>query len=174
MMKTPHPQLPPHHPSSPITEADLRTFEHLLPPSGVHLLVLLGRADGLRLFNVWPGVQVVVPKGPCNNAGGARRWAQFVAALGERATLLLADELGGDCLEVPTLDALRKERRNCAIRTEFDRLTATAPAGEGLSKAAAVQALVLRFAPLTWRQVETVLDRPSRCAAVANQNALPF
>jgi hypothetical protein len=149
-----------YHPSSPITEADLDAFAHLVPPSGVHLLVLLGRADGLRLLNAWPGVQVVVPKGPCNNAGGARRWAQFVGIVGERATLLLAKDMGGECLEVPTLQSLRTERRNAAVRAQFDHMTASLQhGGQGLSRAAAVQELNLLHAPITWRQLDAILDR---------------
>lgn len=69
--------------------------------------------------------------------------------------------MGGQWLEVPTLDALRKERRNCAIRGHFDRLTATPPKGAGLSKARAVQELCLPFAPVTWRQLEAIIDKPS-------------
>ena len=152
--------LTPHHPISPIREEDLDAFAFLVPPSGVKLLVLLGKHDGLRLLNAWPGVQIVVPKGPCNNQGGARRWAQIVAIVGEPATVKLADEMGGECMEVPTLDDLRKERRNRAIRAQFDELTASAPHGQGLSKAAAVLELNLLHAPMTWRQLEIIIDRP--------------
>lgn len=152
--------LSPHHPVSPIRAADLDAFAHLLPPTGIKLLALLGKPDGLRLLNAWPGVQIVVPKGPCNNVGGARRWAQIVAIIGERATVKLADELGGTCLEVPTLDELRKERRNSAIRAQFDAMTARAPHGQGLSKAAAVLELGLLHAPITYRQLEIIIDRP--------------
>lgn len=153
--------IPCHHPISNITERDLHNFANLVPPSGTALLRMLGVSAGLSLLNTWAGVQVVVPKGPCNNAGGAKRWGQMVAIIGEEAMLLLASEMGGEVLEVPTLDALRKERRNHAIRTQFDRLTAKAPAGEGLSKGRAVQELGLSHAPITWRQLETILDQPS-------------
>lgn len=160
--------LPPHHPISPIREADLDEFAHLVPTSGIKLLVLLGKHDGLRLLNVWPGVQIVVPKGPCNNEGGARRWAQIVAIVGEPATLKLAGEMGGESLEVPTLDALRTERRNSAIRAQFDELTAPAPHGQGLSKAAAVLELGLLHAPITWRQLEIIIDRPALDGSIQN------
>ena len=153
--------LPAHHPISPVTEADLRHYASLVPPSGAAVLRLLGVPAGLRLLNGLQGVQVVVPKGPCNNASGARVWKFLAGVVGDAAMNVLAREMGGECLEVPTLDALRKERRNQAIRSEFDRLTASAPAGEGLSKARAVQALGLAHAPITWRQLETILDRPS-------------
>ena len=152
---------PAHHPCSPIRQADLEAFGHLVPPSGVHLLVLLGKRDGLALLNAWPGVQIVVPKGPCNNSGGARRWAQIVAIVGESATLKLADAMGGECLEVPTLDMLRRERRNIVIRAQFDELTGPVSCGERMSKTAAVLELTLLHAPITWRQLEIILDRPS-------------
>lgn len=153
--------IPAHHPISNITEADLHNFANLVPPSGAAVLRMLGVQAGLTLINGLAGVQVVVPKGPCNNPGGARVWAYLVAVVGVDAMGILAREMGGECLEVPTLDALRKERRNHAIRTQFDHLTAQAPAGEGLSKARAVQELGLIHAPITWRQLETILDRPS-------------
>lgn len=151
----------PHHPISPVTESDFRTFAHLVPPSGIHLLVLLGAQAGLTLINSFAGVQVVVPKGPCNNPGGARVWSYLAAVIGTTAMNKLADEMGGECLEVPTLDSLRKERRNRAIRAQFDRLTAKAPAGEGLSKARAMQELALTHGPISWRQLEFIIDRPS-------------
>jgi hypothetical protein len=153
--------LPAHHPISPVTDADLRHFAHLVPPSGVAVIRVLGVEAGLKLINGLAGVQVLVPKGPCNNPGGARVWAYLAGVIGLEAMQVLANEMGGECLEVPTLDALRKERRNQAIRNQFDRLTARAPAGEGLSKARAVQELGLTHAPITWRQLETILDRPS-------------
>ena len=153
--------LPTYHPISPVTEDDLLHYAGLVPPSGAAVLRLLGVAAGLRLLNGLQGVRVVVPKGPCNNPGGARVWAFLVGIVGDDAMNVLAKEMGGECLEVPTLDALRKERRNQAIRSEFDRLTASAPVGEGLSKARAVQALCLMHAPITWRVLEIILDRPS-------------
>ena len=162
------PFLPAHRPISPITEADLRHYASLVPPSGVAVLRVLGVTAGLRLLNGLQGVQVVVPKGPCNNPGGARVWAFLVGVVGDAAVNVLAREMGGECLDVPTLDALRKERRNHAIRTEFDRLTASAPLGEGLSKARAVQALCLGHAPISYRQLETILDRPSALPVCQN------
>lgn len=162
--------LTPHHPAASITEADLQAFYRLVPPSGTALLRMLGVPAALSLLNAWAGVQVVVPKGPCNNASGAKRWAQMVTIVGEDAMFILSSEMGGEVLEVPTLDVLRKERRNHAIRAEFDHLTATPPAGDGLSKGRAVQELGLIHAPITWRQLENIIDRPS--ADSSQQNPL--
>lgn len=161
--------LPAHHPLSAITGADLTQFAHLVPPSGQSVLRMLGVEAGLVLLNGLRGAQIVVPKGPCNNPGGARTWKRLVCVIGEPAMNVLARQMGGECLEVPMLDALRTERRNQAIRSQFDQLTASAPAGEGLSKARAVQELGLTHV-LTWRQLEAILDRPS--LAPVRQNAL--
>ena len=162
------PQLSPVHPASPLREIDLQDFASLVPPSGGALLRLLGIKAGLSLINGLGGVQVTVPKGPYNNAGGARVWQYISAVIGESARCVLSDEMGGSCLEVPTCDTLRKERRNQAIRARFDHLTARSPAGEGLSKARAVQELCLIHAPITWRQLEIILDRPTHVQAAQN------
>lgn len=159
-----------HHPISAIREQDLQQLAHLVPPSGRSLLRMLGEPSGLRLINGLGGVQVVVPKGPCNNAGGQRVWQYLSTVIGDAAMLILSREMGGECLEVPTLNALRIERRNQAVRSHFDYLTAKTPNGEGLSKSRAVQELCLIHAPITWRQLETILDRPSD--APDNQNQL--
>ncbi len=153
--------IPAHHPLSRITEADLKNFASLVPPSGLQILRMLGVKAGLELLNGLAGGHVMVPKGPCNNPGGKRVWGQLVAVIGVEATNVLAREMGGDCLKVPTLYVLRSERRNHAIRNQFDRLTAQAPAGEGLSKFRAMQELVLLHAPITCGHLESVLDRPS-------------
>lgn len=159
--------IPAHHPLSAITSADLQQFAHLVPPSGQCVLRMLGVPAGLALLNGLRGAQIVVPKGPCNNPGGARTWKQMACVIGEAAMSDLARQMGGECLEVPMLDALRTERRNQAIRSEFDQLTAKAPQGEGLSKARAVQELSQTHV-LTWRQLEVILDRPSLAPVCQN------
>lgn len=164
--------LPAHHVLSAISASDLAALAAWVPPSGAELVRVLGVAAGLTLLNGLGGVQLWVPKGPCNNAAGARTWAYVARIVGEAAMLDLAREWGGQWLEVPTLDALRKERRNRAMRCQFDQLTAKAPDGAGLSKARAVQELCLHFAPVTWRQVEAILDKPSRPGYASAQSSL--
>lgn len=144
---------------SAIREEDLKVFAHLIPSSGALLLSLLGNREALLLLNAWPGVQFNVPMGPDNNVYGARLWSKIVNIMGETATAKLAHDMGGECLEIPTLHRLRTERRNHVLRAEFDRLTDRPPAGEGMSKAQAVTELAILYAPITWRQIETILDR---------------
>lgn len=149
-----------HYYRAELSASDLGQWASLLPPTGVELVRLLGADAALRLFNVWPGVQFLVPKGPCANSGGVRRWAQLCEVLGESATLVLSRELGGVGLNVPTLARLRQERRNHGIRIAFDFLTSSNGLDVGLSKARAVHELCLLYAPMSCRQIETILDRP--------------
>lgn len=166
--------LPAHHVLSAINAEDLAALAAWVPPSGQQLVRVLGVPGALALLNGLGGVQLWVPKGPCNNPAGARTWAYVAQMVGEAAMLDLAREWGGQWLEVPTLDALRKERRNRAMRCQFDQLTAKAPEGAGLSKARAVQELCLHFAPVTWRQVEAILDKPSHPGYASAQSDLTF
>lgn len=168
-MNTHHHPLSPHHTHSPVLVADLALFAYLVPPSGAVLLRLLGVTAGLALINGLGGVQVLVPKGPCNNAGGARVWGYLARVIGVDAMLVLAREMGGEGLEVPTLDSLRKERRNAAMRAQFDQMTAREPAGQALSKARAVQELCLLHRPITHRQIESILDRATYAPDLQNQ-----
>ncbi len=163
----------PRHPcfkDSPIRLQDLQQWAHLVPPSGQTLLRLFGPESALVLFNRLPGYQTMVPKTPDKTPGGALTWARLVAHIGTDLMYSLASRMGSECLEVPTLEALRVERRRQALRQTFDAITAPPPAGAGLSKARAVQELCLQFAPITWRQVEIILDQPS--AEPSPQNPL--
>lgn len=161
-------RLSPHHPEHPVTEQDLHDFADLLPAGAVELVRLLGTESALALMNQWPGVKLPVPKRSDANERGAARWTEIAAVIGESAMQVLAAERGGDMLGVSSCDALRKARRNRAICAEFDQLTGRRPMGEGLSKSAAVIRLGMRHAPITYRQIETILDRPSAVPAAQN------
>ena len=166
--------LHPAHLHAPLTEADVcGPLAHLLPPSAAQLVAVLGVEAALALLNHYPGVQIPnVPKHPNANPNGARRWAMLADAMGESAMAALAKSHGGGGLDVPNCHALRTARRNAALRARFDQLGASeAAGGEALSKNAAVELLVLAFRPMTWRQVEVIVDSPSE-ADPSNQTSL--
>ena len=164
--------LPPHHPHAPLTLADLNgPLAPWLPAGATSLVQALGAPAALALLNGCPGALIPnVPKSPGSNAHGAVRWAALTDLVGEQAMQRLAQSHGGGVLSVPNCHALRTERRNRYLRAEFDRLTARPPVGCGLSKNRAVEALVMALAPITYRQVEQILDKPS--AAPVVQGAL--
>lgn len=166
--------LHPAHLHAPLTEADLSgPLAQWLPASAVQLVRALGVGAALALLNHYPGVQIPnVPKHPSANPHGARRWAALADVMGEDGMRTLAAAYGGGGLDVPNCHQLRVQRRNAHLRTQFDQLTASAPAGQGLSKARAVEALVLALAPITWRQVEQILDTPTPGTQPSAQTAL--
>ncbi len=146
---------------APLSVADVTHYACLIPASGQELLHILGADTFVKLINGLRGVQMVVPRGPCNNAAGAHAWRFLVGIVGESATLALSNNYAGRELNVPRLEELRRERRNTALRGDFDRLTASKDSGgQDLSKTRAVQQLALGYG-LTWRGVEMIIDRPS-------------
>lgn len=159
--------LHPAHPHAPLTLADLNgPLAHLLPPTALGLVRAVGVDAALALLTRYPGVQMPnVPKHPDANPHGARRWAVLAEVMGEAGMRALAASHGGAGLDVPTCHALRVARRNAHLRERFDRLTATPPKGDGLSKNRAVELLGLEMAPMTYRQVEAVVDSPQAQAA---------
>lgn len=82
--------LPEGHVLSAIIAGDLEEFAAWIPPSGADMLRVLGVTAGLALLNGLGGAQLWVPKGPCNNAAGARTWAYLARIVGEAAMLDLA------------------------------------------------------------------------------------
>ncbi|MDP2808666.1 MAG: hypothetical protein Q8O34_00790 [Rhodocyclaceae bacterium] len=140
----------------PLTAADVACVGHLLPYTALHILRVLGEDAGLALLNTLPGVQITVPRHPDRHPAGARRWAMLAGIVGADGMAALADEFGATVLEIPVCDEARKEARNRAIRAEFDRLTMK----EGASKAQAIYELGLLHRPITYRQLEKIVDRP--------------
>lgn len=140
----------------PLTAADLAEVGHLLPYTAAHLLRVLGEGPALALLNTLPGVEMTIPKRADHNPAGARRWRMLAEIVGQDGMEQLAATFGGTVLDIPVCDEARREARNRAIRAEFDRLTMR----EGFSKAQAVCELGLVHRPITYRQLEKIIDRP--------------
>ncbi|MBL8350493.1 MAG: hypothetical protein JNL87_09270 [Burkholderiaceae bacterium] len=145
-----------------ITGADLVDYHHLLPQTARELVRVAGATAALALLNTLPGVVMLMPKGPDNNARGARRWARLVEVAGPEAVAALAAHCGGGVLEIPTCAQLRTEIRRAWLRKRFDVLTARPPAGCGLSRTQAVQELGVELAiagyAMSSRGIETAID----------------
>jgi hypothetical protein len=164
--------LPRAHPHLPLSLHDITgPLAHLLPSSATSLVAELGPRAALALLNRYPGVVIPnVPKTPDSNAHGAVRWASLSETMGDAAMQRLAKLRGGETLAVPNCHVLRTARFHGYLRERFDTLTAPAPAGPGLSKNRAIEALVMEYAPITCRAIEMILDKAE--ATPAAQNAL--
>ena len=141
---------------------DFTNLDHLMPETARLLAGCMGVDAAVALLNAWPGVEVKVPRFPDANPAGAKRWAQMAAVIGEPAMRKLAALYGGTVLEIPLCSRVQQEKRNRVIRRDFDQLTFKPPAGIGLSKADAVQEIGIRYAPISVRQIKSILNQINR------------
>ena len=141
---------------------DFTNLDHLMPETAKLLAGCMGSEAAVALLNAWPGVAVKVPRFPDANSAGARRWAQMAAVVGEPAMRKLAALYGGTVLEIPLCSRVQQEKRNRVIRQDFDRFTSKPPVGIGLSKADAVQEIGMRYAPISVRQIKSILSQINR------------
>ncbi len=146
----------------PLVAEDFVQLAHLMPETARLLAGCMGIEAALALLNAWPGVEVKVPRFPDANPAGARRWAQMAAVVGAPAMGQLAVLYGGTVLEIPLCSRVRQEKRNRVIRRDFDQFISKPPMGIGLSKAEAVQEIGMRYAPISVRQIETILNQINR------------
>lgn len=86
----------------------------------------------------------------------------MAAVIGAPAMERLAALYGGTTLEIPLCSRVRQERRNRVIRQDFDQFTSKPPAGIGLSKTEAVQEIGMRYAPISARQIESIINQINR------------
>jgi hypothetical protein len=161
-----------------LTAQDLVTRGHLVPPSAHELARSVNVPAAVALVRALPGVQLVVPRHAAANRSGARRFALLESVLGTADTLLLVAAHPGELLDIPTCSALRIAKRNEWLRRAFDALTAPAPDGApGFSKRSAVYELGLELTragwPLTYRQIERVLDSAEPPPPGGAHSALP-
>ena len=147
---------------APLTAEDFTELAHLMPETARPLEACMGIIAATALLNAWPGVEVKVPRFPDANPAGARRWSQMSAVVGEPAMRHLAALYGGTVLEIPLCSRVRQEKRNRVIRRDFDQFTSKPPVGIGLSKAEAVQEIGMRYAPISVRQIESILNQTNR------------
>jgi hypothetical protein len=145
-----------------LTGDDFTELTHLMPETARTLAQCIGTEATVALLNAWPGVEVKVPRFPDANPAGARRWAQMAAVIGAPAMERLAALYGGTTLEIPLCSRVRQERRNRVIRQDFDQFTSKPPAGIGLSKTEAVQEIGMRYAPISARQIESIINQINR------------
>lgn len=141
-----------------LTPEDCEAVRALLPYTAHALIAAIGVVAACQLLNALPGVTIIVPKGAGSNPGGARRWAELAAIIGEAAMVRLADRFGGEPLSIPVCKAARDELRDRAIRAMYDRLTGV----ERRSGRQAIYEVGLAFAPITSRAIELICARGDR------------
>lgn len=143
----------------PLVAEDFVQLAQLMPETALTLVRCVGTEAAIALLNTWPGVEIRVPRFPDAHPSGARRWMQIANVIGEIAMQKLASLYGGTMLEIPLCSRARQAKRNRIICRDFDHLTGKPPEGIGLSKTEAVQEIGMRYAPISARQIESILNR---------------
>ena len=137
------------------TPESLLAVRDLLPKTALELVGMLGTEAAAALLNARPGCEFLVPKHADRHPAGARRWAELAEIVGEQGVQALAARWGGDVIGVPVCNDARFELRARAIRAEFDRLTVN----EGYSGKQAIYEIGIKFAPISSRAIEKILNR---------------
>lgn len=96
-------------------------FESDLPESVKDLVGLLGWDRARQLIHEWGGIPFPVPRGPNNNAAGARRYAQLVEAIGEEGANLVISTYADETLVIPNCKQALSRARNRAMVAFYDR-----------------------------------------------------
>ena len=143
----------------PLVAEDFVQLAQLMPDTALTLGRCVGTEAAIALLNTWPGVEIRVPRFPDAHPSGARRWMQIANVIGEIAMQKLASLYGGTMLEIPLCSRARQAKRNRIICRDFDHLTGKPQEGIGLSKTEAVQEIGMRYAPISARQIESILNR---------------
>lgn len=137
------------------TPEDLETIFDTLPKAAQELVSVMGVVAAAALLNARPGFEITIPKHADRHPEGAQRWAELAAFVGDAGMRALAERYGGDVLCIPVCKASRALLRDRAIRAEFDHLTRT----HGYSGRRAVAEIGAKFAPITSRAIEKILNR---------------
>lgn len=137
------------------TPESLLSVLDTLPKTARDLVEIMGAAAAAALFNARPGYEIRIPKHAGRHPEGASRWSELAGIVGEAGMRALSARYGGDVLAVPVCRASRLLLRDREIRAEYDRLTCS----HGYSGRRAVAAIGDKFAPITSRAIEKILNR---------------
>ncbi|CAG0958546.1 hypothetical protein ARNL5_00726 [Anaerolineae bacterium] len=110
----------------------------------------IGHGPAMALVRSFGGQELRIPRGP-----GGETWAELVEVLGEEVTCRLAAAFGGgEPIYIALCTQAMKDDRNRQMVKRYDELL------RGNSARKAVAVLVREFAPISYRQVETIVNTP--------------
>lgn len=119
-------------------------------PAGIQEIIrAIGPGPAMVLVQTFGGQEIRIPR-----SAGSEAWAVLVEAIGEASTRQLAAALGGgDPIYIALCMRALKADRNARMIARYDALL-----GEGNSGRRAVAQLVREFAPISYRQIETIVN----------------
>lgn len=122
-----------------------------LPDVIQELIRLIGHGKTMALVHEFGGQELRIPRTDVSDT-----WAALAEVIGELATRILASTFGGgDPLYIALCDKAIKQERNRKMIARYETLLNSAHSGRG-----AVSILVREFGPISYRQVEKIVNSP--------------
>lgn len=124
----------------------------LLPPSIQEIVRLVGFGKAMALVREFGGQEMPIPR---TERGAA--WAALVELIGEPATRTLTAAIpsGHEKIYIALCYRAMKADRNRRMIARYDELLAAGHSGRG-----AVSVIVREFGPISYRQVEAIVNSP--------------
>lgn len=122
-----------------------------LPPVIREIVRLIGHGKAMALVREFGGQALRIPR-----SEGSDTWAAIAEVIGEPATTKLAATMGGgEPIYIALCHQAMKVDRNRRMIARYEALLA-----QGMSSNGAVSVLVREFAPISYRQVEKIVNSP--------------
>ena len=122
-----------------------------LPAVIQEIVRIIGHGRAMALVQAFGGQELRIPK-----AEGSDTWAALCEEIGERATRTLCQALGGNEVYIALCHRAMKDERNRRMIARYDELLRHHHSGRG-----AISVLVREFAPISYRQVEKIVNAPT-------------
>lgn len=121
---------------------------------------IIGHGKTMSLVAEFGGQELRIPRTECSDT-----WAAIAEVIGERATRLLAAEFGGgEPIYIALCAEAIRQDRNRRMIARYETLLSEQHSGRG-----AVSILVREFGPISYRQVEKIVNMP-----VPEPSAMPL
>lgn len=135
-----------------------------LPAVIQEIIQLIGHAKAMALVREFGGQELRIPRSEMGDT-----WAALAEVIGEKAMAILANSFGGgDPLYIALCHLALKQDRNREMIARYEHLLKQGHSGRG-----AVSVLVREYGPISYRQVEKVVNSPLPApSAVVEQGQL--
>ncbi len=119
-----------------------------LPAVIREIIRLIGHGPAMALVREFGGQELRIPV-----TDASETWAALVEVIGEQATNALCAALAGETIYIALCAEAVRAERNRAMIARYDALLAEGHSGRG-----AVSVLVREFRPISYRQVEKIVN----------------
>lgn len=124
----------------------------MLPPLVTRFIALIGHGKTMMIVNEFGGQQLYIPR-----TENGENWHALVEVIGERATRRLAESeyAAQEPVYIPLCHKAIRAERNRKIAARCDALLK-----EGCTMRGAISVISREFKPISYRQVQSIINKP--------------